>query len=112
MSNQSKSPLATIITVIIVAGLSLMPSAVKSCSRHSGNQSSASYSNTTREDSNDYRGYQIRFADDFKEGLATQDDFGLSVMIAVDCSGSMDEYPSESTGGDQKKYVTASQSLA
>lgn len=53
--------------------------------------------------------YALTFSDDFKKGLASQDDLGLSIVIAIDCSGSMKEYPKANQ--DQPKYIAASQSL-
>lgn len=57
-----------------------------------------------------FDGYYLRFADDFKPGMTTVDDLGLSIVIAVDVSGSMKEYPKRS--GDKEKYIVASESLS
>ncbi len=55
------------------------------------------------------REYQIPFSDDFKKGLAAQDDLGISIVIGVDTSGSMGEAGRRSA---EPKYEVASKSLA
>ncbi len=57
-----------------------------------------------------FEGYYLRFNDEFKPGLTSIDDLGLSIVIAVDCSGSMKEYPKSS--GNKEKYIVASESLS
>jgi len=52
--------------------------------------------------------YYLQFGDDFKKGLNTVDDLGISIVIAIDCSGSMDDPPKN---GSINKYKLASQSL-
>lgn len=55
-------------------------------------------------------GYYLKFSDDFNKGLNYKDDLGLSIIIAIDCSGSMDE---KILNGNymNKKYIIASESL-
>jgi|GEM_PF-1434981 hypothetical protein len=53
-------------------------------------------------------GYVLDFADDFNPGLNALDDLGLSVLIAVDVSGSMLDPPA--SGGDPK-YIQAERAL-
>lgn len=53
--------------------------------------------------------YTLKFGKDFNPGAAGIDDLGLSVLIAVDLSGSMRDRPS--VGGDYK-YKQASAALA
>ena len=54
--------------------------------------------------------YMLNFSDSFNAALASQDDLGLSIVIAIDCSGSMEETPS---GGSstRSKYLIANDSL-
>lgn len=54
-------------------------------------------------------GYYLHFPDDFSPGLASVDDMGISVLIAVDISGSMEEPPAR--GPDTPKYLQASRAL-
>ncbi|HOV13335.1 MAG TPA: vWA domain-containing protein [Spirochaetota bacterium] len=54
--------------------------------------------------------YILKFSDDFKKGLATEDNLGLSILLVVDCSGSMYDAPKDGSSYDSK-YVLASQSL-
>lgn len=53
--------------------------------------------------------YVLRFGDDFNAALASRDDLGISVVIAVDVSGSMAD-PPKSGGGP--KYIQAAAALA
>jgi hypothetical protein len=53
-------------------------------------------------------GYHLAFAEDFNPALASRDDLGISVVIAVDCSGSMSEAP---LSGGQEKYKQAAAAL-
>lgn len=54
-------------------------------------------------------GYVLNFSKDFNPGANAVDDLGLSVVIAVDVSGSMADAPA--SGGDPK-YVQASRALS
>jgi hypothetical protein len=54
--------------------------------------------------------YYLEFSDSFKKGLAMQDDLGISIVLAVDCSGSMEEFPQNSSAGEEK-YKVASRAL-
>lgn len=54
-------------------------------------------------------GYVLQFGDDFKPGMNSVDDFGISVVIAMDVSGSMSERPR--SGGDAK-YLQATRALS
>lgn len=54
-------------------------------------------------------GYVLEFSEGFNPGANAVDDLGLSVVIAVDVSGSMADAPA--AGGDPK-YVQASRALA
>jgi hypothetical protein len=54
--------------------------------------------------------YQLVFGDNFNKSLASQDELGLSIIIAVDCSGSMSEAPKSDPTG-KVKYHIASESL-
>jgi hypothetical protein len=49
-------------------------------------------------------GYFLRFAENFNPALASRDDLGISVVIAVDVSGSMQDPP---TSGGGPKYLQA-----
>lgn len=53
--------------------------------------------------------YVLDFGGDFQPGLASRDDLGISVVVAVDCSGSMADSPA--TGG-AAKYRQASAALS
>ncbi len=54
-------------------------------------------------------GYVLRFSDDFNPGANAIDDLGLSVVIAVDVSGSMAEAPAS---GGEPKHVQAARALS
>lgn len=54
--------------------------------------------------------YILNFSEDFKKGLATDDNLGLSILLVVDCSGSMYDAPNDGSSNDPK-YIIASQSL-
>jgi Mg-chelatase subunit ChlD len=69
------------------------------------------HQNTGKNASNGTKDYQIQFSDQFKPGLASQDDLGLSVCIAIDCSGSMSDVPAGSPADGKRKYQMASESL-
>ncbi|MBU0935402.1 MAG: VWA domain-containing protein [Spirochaetes bacterium] len=53
-------------------------------------------------------GYTLQFSEAFKPALANRDDLGISVVLAVDVSGSMSDWPAS---GGNAKYVQASQAL-
>ncbi len=55
------------------------------------------------------KGYVLQFGKDFKPGLNSVDDVGISVAIILDVSGSMGDPPR--TGGDPK-YLQASRAFA
>ena len=104
MSKKNKNNLWAIIIIAIC--LIFLPSVCRQCRKpvkkpiQDQNQSSI-----TPDDNR----YHLNFKDDFKTGLTMQDDLGISIVIAIDCSGSMDEYPVSIN--NNKKYVIASQSL-
>ncbi len=52
--------------------------------------------------------YVLKFGDDFKPALASRDDLGITVELAIDVSGSMSDSPDS---GGAAKYVQASQAL-
>jgi Mg-chelatase subunit ChlD len=54
-------------------------------------------------------GYVLDFQKDFNPGANAVDDLGLSVVIAVDVSGSMQDSPA---GGGEPKYVQAAKALS
>lgn len=54
-------------------------------------------------------GYILNFGDDFETGRNFIDDFGISISLVVDVSGSM--YDPPATGGD-RKYIQAARALA
>lgn len=66
-------------------------------------------SSPSEETSPRYTGYTLQFGEDFKAGMNFVDDFGISVAIVVDVSGSMGDRPA--SGGDQK-YIQATNALA
>lgn len=53
--------------------------------------------------------YSLQFSPDFQPALSFRDDLGLSVVVAVDVSGSMGDKPA--TGPQTAKYVQASGAL-
>jgi hypothetical protein len=53
--------------------------------------------------------YSLKFGDDFKPALASRDDLGICVELAIDVSGSMSDAP---RSGGAAKYVQASQALS
>ncbi len=55
------------------------------------------------------KGYEITFGENFKKGLASQDDLGISIIVGVDTSGSMGE---TARGDNAPKYRIASQSMS
>ncbi|MBP7552257.1 MAG: VWA domain-containing protein [Spirochaetes bacterium] len=63
--------------------------------------------------------YQLQFGDSFQKGMNSVDDLGLSVVLAVDCSGSMGDFPSGAATGqnsakgvvEKEKYKSAAESL-
>jgi len=55
------------------------------------------------------KGYTLAFPEDFNRALAARDDLGISVVIAVDISGSMADPP---RAGGEAKYVQAAGALA
>jgi hypothetical protein len=57
---------------------------------------------------NSEAGYVLGFGPDFKPLLASRDDLGISVVLAIDCSGSMSEAPKS---GGEAKYLEASKAL-
>ncbi len=54
-------------------------------------------------------GYYLNFGGNFKTGMNTVDDLGISVVIVMDTSGSMNDNPR--SGGEQK-YIQATKALA
>lgn len=52
--------------------------------------------------------FSLSFGDDFDAGMNFVDDFGISIVLAVDVSGSMADSPA--SGGD-RKYVQATNAL-
>ncbi len=55
------------------------------------------------------KGYILEFDESFNPGLNSIDDLGLSVVIAIDVSGSMIDVPA--SGGALAKYIVASRAL-
>lgn len=55
--------------------------------------------------------YVLNFSENFKKGLATEDNLGLSILLVADCSGSMYDPPKDRSSVDPK-YIVASQSLS
>lgn len=91
--------------VFVVIGVFLFSFIFGECGRcarrHGKNKySSHSYSNSK---------YTLKFGNNFNKGDAIKSEMGISVLIAVDCSGSMDDYPA--SGGKDHKYVIASRAL-
>ncbi len=102
MSRRYNNSVGIIIGIII--SLIFIPQfCKKSCSK---SKQQKNYSQETKK--TDYR-YHLDFGEEFKKGLASEDDLGISIVLAVDCSGSMDDYPVKRSAS--KKYVIASESL-
>lgn len=63
--------------------------------------------------------FQLQFNDSFQTGMNSVDDLGLSVVLAVDCSGSMGDFPYGAVSGqnsakgvaEKEKYKSAAESL-
>ncbi len=55
------------------------------------------------------KGYILQFGDDFKPGMNAVDDLGISVVIAMDVSGSMRHAPRR---GGEAKYIQATKALS
>jgi hypothetical protein len=95
-------------TLVIAIGIIVLIFALNICEKK---PSSSSSTNTAgEEESTDPSKYTLAFSDTFNRGLASQDDLGLSIMIAVDCSGSMADKLSSSSDSTPK-YKLASESL-
>ncbi len=97
----NKLPGNIIIITIVIVFVVIIGKNV--CSRSSSNNSGGS--------NNQINGgqYALKFDEKFNKGLATVDDLGLSILIAVDCSGSMGEYPANDK--TKLKYIQASESF-
>lgn len=54
-------------------------------------------------------GYQLRFSDEFNNGMNSINNMGISVVIAVDISGSMNDTPR--SGSSEQKYIQATDAL-
>lgn len=55
------------------------------------------------------KSYSLQFAQDFQPALSFRDDLGLSVVVAIDVSGSMGDNPA--SGPQVAKYIQASGAL-
>ena len=91
-----KKLLALIFVTLIMAGC-----VAKAPSGASPSASDSPFKNTP--------GYVLNFSDEFKPGMNAVDEFGISLVIAVDVSGSMGSSPG--TGG-QAKYIQATKALS
>ena len=54
------------------------------------------------------KGYTLQFGKDFKAGMNSVDELGLSIVLLVDVSGSMADPPA---GGGSPKYIQAAQAF-
>jgi len=63
------------------------------------------------ETAEEVQGYRLQFPDTFNRSLASQDELGISILIALDCSGSMADKLSRSAD-DTPKYKQALASLS
>ncbi len=86
---------AVLLSALLVLTLS-------SCAPRSAGQGPVSYQKKQS-------GYTLRLGDDFSRGMNRVDDFGISIAIAMDTSGSMGNEP---RSGGEAKYVQAAQALA
>ncbi len=100
MAAKKNNGLGTVIFVMFI--LLLFFYQLNKCS--SGNKK-----NTSGSDNGGASQNELQFSDDFNISIANQDDLGLSLVLAVDCSGSMNDYPTE--GGESKKFEAASESI-
>ncbi|HTX71831.1 MAG TPA: VWA domain-containing protein [Rectinemataceae bacterium] len=55
------------------------------------------------------KGYTLQFDKDFKVGMNAVDDLGISIVLAMDVSGSMSQAPDS---GGEAKYLQATRALA
>jgi hypothetical protein len=108
----NKRNLAPLILVAIVVGIIIFVFVDDYRSRQGSSNQPGPTSNTAQGDDSSYtpEGYRLVFNKTFNRALASQDDLGISILIALDCSGSMEEAPAQSADG-KKKYVIASESL-
>ncbi|OHD11369.1 MAG: hypothetical protein A2086_11460 [Spirochaetes bacterium GWD1_27_9] len=97
MSSKKMGGMPIVVIILIIGGIF-----VANISKCSKNKNFSTYNPAGK--------YQITFGDDFKKGLASEDNLGLSVLIAIDCSGSMYDPPSDGTD-NREKYRIASESL-
>jgi hypothetical protein len=73
-------------------------------------QGGTSSSVSSTDPAEEYTGDGLVFSDSFNRALASQDELGVSIVIALDCSGSMGDSLSNSTD-KTPKYKLASESL-
>jgi von Willebrand factor type A domain len=103
VSDKNKTRITTAFWIILAAVIFI---GVKFCGKIS------SGSNFSKSSTDKYVNgkYELVFSDKFNKSLASEDDLGLSIFIAIDCSGSMDDLPKS---GDEvkRKYQIASESL-
>jgi Mg-chelatase subunit ChlD len=107
---KTKSPGFSILVTILGGFLIAMPSVCRCVKKQAYSRTTVANYEIDIDEGDLYDGHYLRFSDTFKKGMAMQDDLGISILLAVDCSGSMDEEPRYSTSGD-KKYMVASQAL-
>jgi hypothetical protein len=106
-SNKSARGILTVIGVVVF--FVIVFNVFKGNPGHNSS-SSGSGSNTTDQEDNSGV-YKLKFSDTFNRAVASQDDLGVSIVIALDCSGSMADKlaaSSEST----PKYKIAAESLS
>jgi|GEM_PF-2798022 len=107
----SKNSSGSVITIVLVSiGLIVLPMLCRVNKKLASYKNSQGISKSFKEDKKSYDSrYHLEFSDDFKKGLTSQDDLGISILIAIDVSGSMDDPPMQSPS--EKKYIIASRSL-
>jgi hypothetical protein len=109
---KKSNPVGIIITIAAIAFIFLP----QMCSKYIKNMNKNRNSNISQNNTSNYntklddKRYILNFSDDFKVGLNTEDNLGISIIVAIDCSGSMDDYPANSAR-ENKKYIIASKSL-
>jgi hypothetical protein len=109
---KNKSFVLVVVVIIAVAGLIYLFMDDFTTRQNSSSQPLPTAGATKQDEDTPYasEGYRLVFGQSFNRALASQDDLGISILIAVDCSGSMQEAPKASNDG-KEKYVVASESL-
>lgn len=117
---QSNFGLSIVVIIVIFGFFIIQKNCEKDSSQSESSETNTSTQSTTSQNeevksklmSHPYdkdNNYILQFSDDFNSVMNAVDDLGLSVVIAVDCSGSMNRYPAD--GPEIEKYIQAAKAL-